>query len=445
MRKLSFRSQIVGSTVLLVAAVIVVLVGGTQAVLELTSHRDINRALEVRGEAAASLIERASSPAQADLEPGTRVYDSQGRPVAGSIESAVQSKADELAQQTLADGRIRTTDGPNDYHLRAAPFTSADGSRGVIIVTQDAEPYERSEIYAFVATVVLGLIVVALAGAITWRTTRKALEPVQQMAARAADWSEHDLSHRFALGPPTNELAALGETLDHLLERVAAAIRGEQRLTSELAHELRTPLTAVRGSAELALMRSPDDPALREDLAAIAAAADRMSQVVTTLLELARTQAGSRTTARGDVADAVARVSHLVAEPLRVEVDVPGDLPAVAAPDDLVVRALAPLVENAARHGRTRVRIEARPCHTSRPNAPGMAPGAQDLVEIAVSDDGPGVDAELGERLFRPGSSTAGGTGLGLGIARRVARTLGGDVELRDAARAEFVLSLPRA
>lgn len=82
------------------------------------------------------------------------------------------------------------------------------------------------------------------------------------MAERAADWSEHDLSHRFGLGPPTNELAALGETLDHLLDRVAMAIRSEQRLTSELAHELRTPLTAIQGSADLALLRGVKDEAL---------------------------------------------------------------------------------------------------------------------------------------------------------------------------------------
>ena len=80
------------------------------------------------------------------------------------------------------------------------------------------------------------------------------------MAERAADWSEHDLTHRFDLGPPTNELAALGETLDHLLDRVASAILSEQRLTAELAHELRTPLTSIQGSADLALLRGVRRP-----------------------------------------------------------------------------------------------------------------------------------------------------------------------------------------
>ena len=53
-----------------------------------------------------------------------------------------------------------------------------------------------------------------------WVSTRS-LAPVAQMAERATDWSEHDLDHRFDLGPPVNELTALGATLDGLLDRVA--------------------------------------------------------------------------------------------------------------------------------------------------------------------------------------------------------------------------------
>jgi two-component system, OmpR family, sensor kinase len=81
-------------------------------------------------------------------------------------------------------------------------------------------------------------------------------------------------------------------------------------------------------------------------------------------------------------------------------------------------------------------------------------------VELEVADDGPGVDPHVGDRLFVPGlSGPGGGTGLGLGIARRVARSLGGEVSLLGAAGlaeageagaaarpggATFVLRLPR-
>ncbi len=97
------------------------------------------------------------------------------------------------------------------------------------------------------------------------------------------------------------------------------------------------------------------------------------------------------------------------------------------------MRALAPLVENARRHARERVRIEL------------SARG--DRVEIAVRDDGPGLDPELGERAFEPGvqgpATTGEGAGLGLPLARRLARSCGGDVIARPGPGGCFVLRLP--
>lgn len=346
----SLRAQLVGSTVVLASAIMVVLVVGTQAVLELTARRSVRAAL-------------SSDPADA----------------------------------------------------KAA--------------------YERSEHWALAATVLLGVLVVALVGWLAWRVVRRALEPVRQMAERAAEWSEHDLSHRFALGPPTTELAALGATLDRLLDRVAQAILSEQRLTAELAHELRTPLTTIAASAEIAQLRPVGDPAVREDLAEIEDAARRMADVITTLLEVARnpmTSAASAASGRASVPDVLERVGARVLPPLRLAVRVGKDVPSVAAPADLVVRALAPLVDNAVRHAASQVTL--------------TADVVADRVEITVRDDGGGVPVEMRERIFEPGASGSGGTGLGLGIARRVARSLGGEVLLAAGDRSScFVLSLPRA
>jgi two-component system, OmpR family, sensor kinase len=298
---------------------------------------------------------------------------------------------------------------------------------------QAMSAYDRSERYALVATCLLGVAVVALVGWIAWSLTRRALAPVQQMAERATDWSEHDLGHRFDLGPPVSELAALGATLDRLLDRVAQAILAEQRLTSELAHELRTPLTAIAASAEIALLRPGGDPAVRDDLAEISDAADRMTRVITTLLEVARTPEAARGAARCSAADVVTSMAPIVAAPLRFGTRVADDLPPVAAPADLVVRALAPLVENAARHAASAVTLS--------------VDVVADRVEIAVRDDGGGVPEGLRASLFDPGTSHSGGTGLGLGIARRVARSAGGDVSLApdgDDGSTTFLLRLPR-
>jgi signal transduction histidine kinase len=161
---------------------------------------------------------------------------------------------------------------------------------------------------------------------------------------------------------------------------VRAALLAEQRLTAELAHELRTPLTALQGSADLALLRGISDADLTEDLREIAAAARRLGSVMATLLDDAdRPRPGAE----------------------RAET---------------VLQALAPLVDNALHH-------------------------ASSPVRVTVEDDGPGVDA--GVDVFAAGETArADGHGLGVPIARRLARSVGGEVEL--AGRSRFVLRVPR-
>ena len=101
------------------------------------------------------------------------------------------------------------------------------------------------------------LFVLAAGALLARRAVGAALRPVADMTAQAADWSEHDLDRRFALGAPRDELTALAATLDGLLGRLAAALRHEQRFSAEMAHELRTPLSGVRAEAELALRTAP--------------------------------------------------------------------------------------------------------------------------------------------------------------------------------------------
>lgn len=294
----------------------------------------------------------------------------------------------------------------------------------LVLELGESHPEARSPWNILLGTGLVGACGVVVSGCVAWRVSHRALKPVRDMAERAEDWSAQNLARRFDLGPPVNELSQLGQTLDHLLDRVAHAIRAEQRFSAELAHEIRTPLAAIRGSAELALLRKPADPELRTDLAEIADGTRRLAEVVTALLELAQNPGEAlKAAASPDVV--IARVSGLV--PAQIELELTGSALPIAGPLALVTRALAPLVENAGQHAQKRVTLDLR---------------ARDLIEIAVSDDGPGVPPELRESIFEPGASTQGSSGLGLGIARRVARSLGGDVVLRGD---EFVLRLPHA
>lgn len=297
------------------------------------------------------------------------------------------------------------------------------GTQVVLELAEDA-PRMRSSWDILLATGLVGATGVVIAGLVAWRVSYRALRPVRLMAERAEEWSAHDLEQRFDLGASSTELGQLGQTLDGLLDRVARAIRDEQRLSAELAHEIRTPLTAIRGSAELALLRPPGDPALRADLVAIADGSRRLGEVVTTLLDLA--QAPGLVQGASEPVAVVSQLAGLVRGPLTLEVR--GSGVPVAGPPAVVGRALAPLLENAARHARRRVEVEIVAGNVS--------------VEIAVRDDGPGVDPDLRDDLFDAGVSGDRSSGLGLAIARRAARSLGGDVELVGH---EFVLRLPRA
>jgi signal transduction histidine kinase len=428
----SLRGAIVLSTVGLMTLSMVVVGLFIQLLLSRAAHNDVDEVLHQRADQAVGLIQHASDlhltvPADT-LEPGIEVYDGDGRLVGGSVGGSVQ----DLAEEMSGSRREQTRDGPDGVaRLLALPFDTPSGERGVLVVTQDTRPYERSERYALYATGVLAVLVIAATGLIALRVTRQALAPVTRMAERAANWSEHDLTQRFDLGPPTNELAALGETLDHLLDRVASAILAEQRLSAELAHELRTPLTSIQGSADLALLRGVPDDATRQDLEQISASAREMNAVITTLLELARDaspESRRRSCTVADLVPALVAAAHTVHVVDRTR----ASAASISAPRDLVVRAIQPLVDNAVHHARSTITLAA----VDRP----------DTVELTVADDGPGVAAGLRDQVFEPGVTfREGGAGLGLGIARRVARSFGGEVTLaeQNGGGAAFVVTMP--
>lgn len=156
-------------------------------------------------------------------------------------------------------------------------------------------------------------------------------------------------------------------------------------------------------------------------------ASDELDRAIRTLLLVARRDARSEVT--GVDLAAVARGFD------GVEVIAPDGIPAVEGDSEIVRRALAPLVENALRHARRRVVIEIT--------------GADERVRAAVRDDGRGLDPALGERAFDPGVRGTGdsheGAGLGLPLARRLARSCGGDVVAGPGPGGCFVLELPRA
>lgn len=428
LRTRSFRTQIVLTTMALTALGMLVVGIGLQVLLHHSVQRNLDHVLREQTVAEIQATKDASqhrlTVPDGALNPGDVVFDADGSVVDGRTAARLTDAAADLA-----DVQEPTyTDVEQHDRLLAVPFETPADEAGVVVVAEPLAPYERAQWYVGLATVVIGVLVVGGVGVIARLVTSRALAPVARMARTATEWSDRDLAQRFELGPPVNEISALGATLDRLLERVAMTIRGEQRLTAELAHELRSPLEEIQRRADAALARGVGDDAGRADLEQISAAARRMGETITMLLELARDAATSAggTSRLGDVLD---RVAGAVPPELRAQVEVEDPEVRLAAPADLAERALAPVVANAVRHAVSAVALEAT-----------LAGAA---VEIRVSDDGEGVDESVRDTLFASGSTgPSGGTGMGLGTARQVARSLGGDVMFAEGA--QFLVRLPR-
>jgi signal transduction histidine kinase len=256
------------------------------------------------------------------------------------------------------------------------------------------------------------------------------------MTAAAADWGAHDLSRRFLAGEPHDELSELAATFDRLLDRLSHSLEREQRFTAEISHELRTPLAKILAEAELAAGRPEHH---RRALESIRASAESLARSLEVLLATARaeTPAGPRSTDARTAAEHAAESGRSLASERGIAVEVTKSSLGlrVAVEPDLVERALAPVVENAVRFARAHVHITIR--------------AEADQVIFEVSDDGPGVEATIRDRIFEPGVTQGGGgggsgAGLGLPLARRLARAAGGEISCLPALLgASFALSLP--
>jgi two-component system sensor histidine kinase KdpD len=221
-------------------------------------------------------------------------------------------------------------------------------------------------------------------------------------------------------------------------ERLEDRDRLRRAFLASLAHDFRTPLTVIAGELE-ELRRTT--PAVENALAATR----RLDRTMEDLVGAARLEDGSLTPATEsiDLIDVVGAACEAVAlagmHPLAIERDVPVDLPFVAADPVLLRHVLVNLIDNAARHARSRIRLVART----------TADGA---IDLAVEDDGPGVALADRTRIFErfmraEGSDRVDGSGLGLAIVKGFADAMAMTVTVDTATigGAAFHLTLPTA
>jgi two-component system, OmpR family, sensor histidine kinase KdpD len=250
--------------------------------------------------------------------------------------------------------------------------------------------------------------------------------------------------HTFTVAEGQNALAllifllvaVLVSRIVHTARRVrplAASDRARTALLNAVSHDLRTPIASAKAAVSSLRSRDVDWSAADRDelLASADASLDRLTDLVTNLLDLSRLQAGVLPVlaAPVDLGDVVSSaLAHLAPTDARLDIDIADDLPEVIADAGLLERVIANLLQNALRF--------------APPGTPVRVTGtsADGRIELRVIDSGPGLAAWDQDMIFVPfqraGDAPVPGAGIGLGLAivRGFAEAMGGDVRAAQTA-----------
>lgn len=401
MNRLPIRLRL--SLAFAVAMAIVIAALGAFLYLQLRSSLDeqIAARLEAQADAAAagSLAQKEESFAQV-LGPDGRVLGGFDRPL---TEPSTRRHTFDRSVEGLED---------NPYRLLVAP----DAEGRTIVVGTSLEDRDDALGRLLAALFVGGPAALVLSTLLGYLLAGALLRPVEGMRRRAAEISTDTAGRRLPLPRADDEISRLGKTLNQMLGRLEAGVARERRFVADASHELRTPLALLRTELELAQRRDRSPEELRAALDSAAEEVDRLTRLAEDLLALARLDEGRLPLRRETI-----HVEHLFKtvagrfpQPIAIDARAGESFPG----DRLrLEQALGNLVDNALRHGAGAVRMEAK--------------RRDGLLHLRVSDEGPGLPAELlptaFERFTRGDEARErGGAGLGLAIVAAVARAHGG-------------------
>lgn len=291
------------------------------------------------------------------------------------------------------------------------------------------------------------LLILASTGGAYW-ISRRALAPIDRITRTAQRISIENLSGRLKTPPNRDELWRLSKTLNEMLARLEESVGRITQFTANASHELRAPISLIRTTAEVAVRRPRTPDEYRQALVEILEEAERTSQVVESLMLLARTDSGRELLDLGTVD--LAEILRWAAEVGEKLADAHGITFSLTSPDPVAIhgdaqalqRALLILLDNAAKYtaagGWIKVESSCR---------------GQSAV-VSVADSGIGIAAEDLPHIFdrfwradRARTRDQGGAGLGLSIANWIATAHGGTIEVTSApgSGSVFTLVLQRA
>jgi heavy metal sensor kinase len=376
---------------------------------------------------------------------GGQIRYASGAPLSGRFDP----QSVPLPRAVPAQGLMRRTTSRSGALLVAAlPGTGADGQRYVVEVGVSTAATEAT-LSQVLTMLLIGLpvaVIVATGGG--WVLVGRAFQPVERMALKAEEITEHSLSERLPVVRTGDQLEQLSLSLNRMISRLEDAMQSEKRFVADASHELRTPLSVVRGELESLAQDRQLSAATRETLGSMLEEVDRLSAIVEGLLALSRLDVGEGKTRwvavdLGSLATVTAEQMSLLAEDRQIhmvcEVE-PGVR--VAGDEARLKQVIVNLLDNA---------IKYTPCGGSVLLKVAREGGA---AVLAVADNGTGIAADalphVFERFYRADGSRSreqGGAGLGLSIVQSIGMAHGAqiDVSSEPGLGSTFRIRLPLA
>ena len=327
----------------------------------------------------------------------------------------------------------------------AATRATVSGQPVTIVTMTTTDPLTQiNETFARLLLIgVPGILV--LAGTTVWLVVGRALRPVEQIRQAVTEITAADLSQRVPEPGTGDEIGNLARTMNDMLTRLDDSAYRQRRFVADASHELRSPLAAIRTTLEVGLAHPEAAP--WPDIAGRAVRqTERLEALIQQLLLLAKAD-DRQLAARREPVDLAALLHELAAaasasragRDVVIDITAPPAAVTVTGDPEQLSRLFRNIIDNSVRYARHEV------CVTIAMR--------EAVVQVEVSDDGPGIPAAERERVFDrfvrldPSRERASGSaGLGLAIAREIAAAHGGHITITEAPSggARVTINLPQ-
>jgi signal transduction histidine kinase len=350
------------------------------------------------------------------------LVDSRGRRIAGNLSGwppvlPTPSQWNEF--RLYPEGQVRA-------ELFAIRTIALPGGERLLLGTtiDERERMRASLVEALLGALLLAVPLGLIGGWVVVKIAQRRARAIGNVASRIAGG---DFSHRLDEQKGGEEFAMLAAAINAMLERIEELVEQLRLVTDSLAHDLRSPLTRMRANIERAASAEPGRQ--QQAIDAVSLDIDRMLRLISATLEISSTEAGvgKQHFEEFDLAALLRDICEIynpVAEERGMEMTINGPSSlAYTGNRQSIGRAMANLADNAVKYGSGAVEL-----------------GAVDkgeFIHLWVADRGPGISPDMHEHALGKyrrleEARTTEGSGLGLALARAVARLHGGDIELQD-------------